>query len=356
MKAAVLKEPNKLVIEELPVPEPEKGWALVKVRACGVCGSDLRYFVGENPWAVHTLGYNKPNPPNIIIGHEFAGEIVKVGGTEHEDMVGKRVAVLPYQNCNECLDCKMGNHHLCEKMIHLGHAAGWDEMDYYPGGMAEYCAVWIDRCFELPDTVTYEQAACIDFVGVGYHSLKQGGNLFDKTVAVIGCGPIGNSICQLARSMGASKVIAIDVYEKALDILRGLGFSDVYENHGAIAGKILESTENLGADVVWDTVGSEQTVALGFKILAKKGTLVYVATHDMEVAVNLKDIGSERVIRSSTNYRIEDFPETISLVKNKKIDLGPFTINTYNIDEVAEVFDLLLDKTKSQILKAIIIP
>lgn len=356
MKAAVLKEPKRIDLAEVPMPKAEPGFALVKVHACGVCGSDLRYFMGENPWALHTLGYHRPNPPNIILGHEFAGTVVDVGNPRDRELLNKRVAVLPYQICGTCHECLTGNHHLCAGMIHLGHAAGWKEMDYYPGGMAEYCPVWAEHCFEIPENLSFEMAACIDFVGVALHAVKLAGALFNKTTAVFGCGPIGNSICQLARSMGASRIFAVDVYEKAFEVLRSLGFSETCQNDDRTADGILEKTDQRGVNVVWDTVGTRETVKLGMSILDKQGILINLATHDLEINLNLKQLGSERMFRSSSNYRIEEFQETISIINNRKIDLSPFLSHTYPLDNIKNVFELLLNKKKSQIFKAIMIP
>ena len=123
MKAAVLKKPYQIVVEQLPGPTPEPDQVVIEVAHCGVCGSDIRYFKGENPWALHTLGRNAPNPPNIILGHEFSGRIVEAGSEKFSHLVGQDVAIIPYDICGRCPDCLAGNHHLCQNMIHIGHGA-----------------------------------------------------------------------------------------------------------------------------------------------------------------------------------------------------------------------------------------
>jgi len=101
-----LKSPGNLVVKEVPVPQPAVGEVLVKVMACGICGSDLRYYQGENPWALHTLGEARENPPNIILGHKFAGEIVETGDSRASFLKGKRVVVIPFQTCGQCALCR----------------------------------------------------------------------------------------------------------------------------------------------------------------------------------------------------------------------------------------------------------
>ncbi len=164
MKAAVLKAPGQLTVEDVPVPVLEKDEVLIKVASCGICGSDLRYFEGENPWALHTLGIETPTPPNIIMGHEFAGEVVEVGDDSFRKLVGRRVVASPYKACGVCRLCREGRYNLCTATVHLGHGAGWGQRDYYPGGMAEFCPVWADKAYPLPDNVTYDEATLLDIV------------------------------------------------------------------------------------------------------------------------------------------------------------------------------------------------
>jgi len=97
MKAAVLSTPQKLEIQEIPIPKLEFGQVLIKVRKCGICGSDLRYFKGENPWSLHTLGIRRDNPPNTVLGHEFSGEVVEANDRSSNYLLGKKVAVLAYR-------------------------------------------------------------------------------------------------------------------------------------------------------------------------------------------------------------------------------------------------------------------
>ena len=154
MKALVLKSPQNLEIMDVPKPTLSKGQVLIRVSKCGICGSDIRYFHGENPWAKQTLQKNIPNPPNIIFGHEFVGEVVEVHDSEDSHLIGKRVGVQTWIACGECESCRRGHENFCKKTKHLGHGQGWGEMDFYPGGMAEYCPAFSRHICELPENIS----------------------------------------------------------------------------------------------------------------------------------------------------------------------------------------------------------
>jgi len=160
MKALVLKSPENIEVMEVPRPQLSSGQVLIKVSKCGVCGSDIRYFHGENPWAKQTLGREIPNPPNIILGHEFVGSVVQVSDSCDEHLLGQRVAVNTFVTCGRCDFCRNGQENLCDNTKHLGHGQGWGKMDFYPGAMAEYCPAFSfsGQAYELPEHVTDEQA------------------------------------------------------------------------------------------------------------------------------------------------------------------------------------------------------
>ncbi|MHC4520875.1 MAG: alcohol dehydrogenase catalytic domain-containing protein, partial [Planctomycetota bacterium] len=137
MKALVLKAPKTLAIMDVPETKPGPGQVLVRVTKCGICGSDVRYFRGENPWAKQTLGREIPNPRNIILGHEFVGVVEGTHDERDSDLIGKRVGVNTFITCGRCSFCKGGRENLCPNTKHLGHGQGWGKMEFYPGGMAE---------------------------------------------------------------------------------------------------------------------------------------------------------------------------------------------------------------------------
>lgn len=125
MLAAVLKKPFILELEDVSKPTPKGDEVLIKVGACGVCGSDVRYFQGKNPWALHTLGEDRANPPDMILGHEVSGTVVEVGDEVFIDRIGEKVGVIAYKACGRCEFCIEGRHNLCANVLHIGHDDAW---------------------------------------------------------------------------------------------------------------------------------------------------------------------------------------------------------------------------------------
>ncbi len=355
MKAAVLKKPYILEVEEVPRFPLESGWVTVAVEYCGICGSDIRYYQGENPWALHTRGESTPSPPNIILGHEFCGEVVEVASAEHEHLMGKRVAVVPYDICGTCKMCRRGWHHLCPHMIHLGHGAGWGKRPYYPGGMAEFCPVWAKRCYPLPDSVESRHAAVLDMIGVAIHAVLLAQMAPQSKVAVIGAGPIGLTIAQIARSWGARRVFVADIHDLPLQIAEKMGIKERYraDEDDVVAG-VMELTDSQGVDIVWDTAGSDQSFALGIGLLAPRGRLINLATHKTEYPLDLSALAAERYIRSSANYLLEEFPIAMDLLAVQAIDMEPIITHRLPLDEVCTAMEGLLDKQASGMFKVVI--
>ena len=357
MRAAVLKGPRDLVVEEIPLFSLDSDEVMVQVEACGVCGSDLRYYVGENPWALHTKGTAQPNPPNIILGHEFIGRVVDAGGSQGESLLGKRVAVLPYRICQTCYNCRHGNHHLCPNMIHYGHGAGWGQLEYYPGGMAEYSPAWAEKCFVLPERIPPHEAALLDGLGVSLHAMRTAGFRPGGDVTVIGCGPIGMGIAAWARAWGARQIFCADVYDVALGIARDVvGGHTVDTRTVDLVAYIADRTEGLGVSFAFDTVCTAETQKQGRSILANQGILVNMAPRHLDVTINLTDLGGERIIRGSSNYLIHEFQMAVDLFVAGQIIAAPWITHRVPLESVPSSFELLLDKAASGAFKAVVEP
>lgn len=357
MKAVVLKSPMKLQVEDVDKPMLDSDQVMVKVESCGICGSDIRYFKGENPWALHTLGAEVKNPPNIILGHEFAGVVTEAGNKSHEYLIGKRVAVLPYKECGVCNHCRSGAHNLCKHMVHLGHAAGWDKMEYYPGGMAEYCPVWARMCYPLPDAIDFEEGALLDLVGVGLHAINVVGMRPNIEAAVIGCGPIGNAISQILTSWGARRVFCMDRYETSLEILSKIAMEEVIDvNNIDPAEYVNGKTNHKGLDLVFDTVGSLETQTHGLHMLGSQGTMVNLVSNTTVMSFQLMELGCERVMRSTSNYLVPEFQLAIDIVASGKVGMKRTITHRFPMEEVNQAFDVMLNKQEHKAFKVMIVP
>lgn len=355
MKAAVLEGPGKLTVREIPMRKCGKEEVLVKVKKCGICGSDLRYMKGENPWAQHTLGKSLPNPPNMIMGHEFAGEVVEAGDASFGHLVGKRVFVEPYNTCGMCEYCRTGRYNLCRNTRHIGHSAGWSGIDYFPGGMAEYCQVWATHVYELPACISYEEATVLDPLAVAIHAVSISGFRPGGRVVVLGCGPVGICIVQAAVAFGAVEVFCTDIYDKALEVASQVGADQaVNVRRNNIAEVVMDQTGGRGVDAVFDTVGSAESQRQAIGMLAAGGTLVNLVANSREAAYRLVELSAERSIKSSSNNLYSDVLLGIDLMVAGRVKALPLITHHFPLDEVNRGFDVLYNKTDTGAVKVII--
>lgn len=355
MKAAVLKSPQTLRVENVSKPKADNDFLIVEVKACGICGSDVRYYEGENPWALHTLGKMIPNPPNIIFGHEFAGVVHEVANPDFKYLMGRRVSVLAFNTCGVCEYCRANLYHLCAHTMHLGHGAGWGKRDYFPGGMAEYCEVWNTHVVELPETVSFEEATLIDPISVAIHAITQSELRPGEDVLVIGTGAVGLSIAQAVRAFGVRKVITTDIYEATLKIARENGVDHAVDALKTDIEQFVK--EQYGSvNVVFDTVGSQTTQRQSFNVLKEAGRIVNLVANTTKASYRLTDLAGEKKIITTANNRYEDYLLGLTLIENGTINAKAMITSIVTLDEVKKGFDLLLDKSNSQAVKVVVRP
>ena len=348
MKAVVLKEPKKLQLLDIPEFKlTKKNHVLVKVQACGICGSDLRYWAGDNPWSLHTLGRHVPNPRNMIMGHEFAGEVVKVNSKEYEHLLGKRVGVQSYRICGKCRFCKTGRENLCRDMIHIGHAQGWGKMDYYPGAYAEYCLGWADLLHSIPDHLSYEEAALADILCVATHVVGRTTIYEGANVLCIGGGPAGLSIAQVTKVLGAGKILLSDPSPIARQVIGNFKeFTVVDPGEGDVSEQIKDKMGDISFSAIFDSVGSVETINMALPLLEESGTYVNLVVHGASVNFDMRALGSERTITTSSNAYYRDLTKAFELINSGVVDVKPWITNRFPLENFQDAFDLLLQNPK----------
>jgi 2-desacetyl-2-hydroxyethyl bacteriochlorophyllide A dehydrogenase len=357
MKAAILEGPGKLTVRDIPMRVCKKDEVLVKVKACGICGSDLRYMKGENPWALHTLGRHQDNPSNMILGHEFAGEVVEVGDPANKKLIGKRVFVEPYNTCGMCEFCRTGRYNLCRDTKHIGHSAGWSDMDYFPGGMAEYCQVWATHVYELPENISYEEATVLDPLAVAIHAVDVSRFTPGSDVLVLGSGPVGLCIAQVVKAYGAPSVFCTDIYKEALTAASVLGADHPLDVRETDTTKyVTDKTKGRGVDFVFDTVGSPESQKEALRLLAASGTLVNLVANSNTVELQLLALSGERCIRGTSNNLYQDVLTGIKLMSAGLVKAKPMISHQFALADVNKGFDLLYRKEKTGAVKIVIIP
>ena len=272
MKAQVFYEPLDMRLEEQDIPEPADDQVLIRVKACGVCGSDISYYWGESP--LETEDGKGP----LIIGHEFTGEVAEVGALPAKLGLfepGDRGVIDPVQYCNACEICKRGQVNLCEKKTVLGVSAN--------GGFAEYCVSHYTGLHKLPDNVSYEQGALTEPLACATYALQNAAvNLGDFAV-IIGPGAIGVMMLQLVKSSGAGKVVLVGTRDYRLEAGKALGADEVINTKDSsspyyaadLKEKIGDMTAGKFADVVITPTGAVPAMEQAFEISGRRARIVF---------------------------------------------------------------------------------
>ena len=265
MRAAVLHEPKKIVVEEWDTPEAAPGQVLVRVHAGGICGSDLSYyFKGKSG----DFAMKEP----FVLGHEIAGEVVSLGADVTGFAVGQRVAVNPGLNCGTCRFCVRGMTNQCLHMRFLGSASIYPHMH---GGFRETMAVSASQCVAVPDGFDYATASMAEPLAVTLHAMRHAGSLIGARVLVVGCGPIGCMLVAAARRSGAHELVAVDLAQPALDKAMEMGADAAYS--ALDKDRIDGWGQKRGTfDVVMEASGSAPGLETALKSAQAGGTVVQV--------------------------------------------------------------------------------
>ena len=367
MEAVVLEKQFHLSYTKIPIWPIEKyndpDLILIKVKACGVCGSDFRYYQGENPWSQHTMGVHLENPPNIVLGHEFAGEVVAVLDEKNKKWLGKNIVPVCSKVCGKCSMCRTNRAHLCENTFHMGHAQGWRELSYYPGAYAEFAPAWGSGTFEIPPGVTFEEAAMMDVLAVCAHAFSRANHNQTMPILIIGAGPIGNGIGQIARNHGLNEgnIVIIENSEVAINIAEETGFQNIinsiHKNVSELIEHIFKKTENKKIFSIFDSIGTDLSFNMGLKVLAKGGTYVNLAVHDQQVKnFNQMQLSSERKITTSSNFSMSAYERAWGWLQEGKFILNPW-LTRISLKNVPNIFEATVkNPEKRSYFKLVILP
>jgi 2-desacetyl-2-hydroxyethyl bacteriochlorophyllide A dehydrogenase len=333
MKAALfygIHQP--LVIEEVQTPAPGAGEVLLKVKACGICGSDIHIaFEGITP---------VPFTP-IILGHEFSGEIAQVGESVDGWKVGDRVTASCIVSCGHCPSCRARNQQICFEKRLLGV--------HLNGGLAEFVAVPEENLIKLPDHISFEEGALLtDAVATPYRALTRRGQLKPgEKVAVVGCGGLGIHAVQLARIFGAGLVIGVDVSEIALDRAKD-GGADLVCNSSREdpVTFIQEATGGAGVDLAIECVGRRNTIQMAVASLAPGGRAVVVGLGSEEILLPppTEFVRREVSLMASYAFTVREIGELVQLVAGGRLDLSKSVSRRIPLEEINEGLKALDEK------------
>ena len=337
MKAIAKTRPAPGVeIVEMPIPAPAEGELLVRVGACGVCGSDLHIVEWE-------LGADRMvTRIPFVLGHEPAGEVVEVGPRVNRFKVGDRVALDPFGHCGRCGPCRAGRFHLCASPTTLS------------GAFAEFTVAPVENAHLVPVSMDMEQAALLEPFGTGLHAVEQSCLKAGDSAVIEGPGPIGLSIALAARALGVTSIVmtGLAADEGRLSLARKLGFNTVCAGGDDWTDQVRAMVPVDGADVVFDASGAIDSPR---ELLRRGGQLIEVGWPARDVtSAELRGLFFHGVTIINSRIRTpETWRRAIALVDSGAVDLRPMVTHRYPIARGLEAFDLL---RASGGVKALIIP
>ncbi len=312
MRVARLERAGVVTLGEEPAPAPAAGRDLVEVRAVGICGSDLHWFAGG------AIGDQAMSAP-LVLGHEMSGVIV--AGAR----AGQRVAIDPAIPCERCPPCRQGDANLCLHVRFAGHG----DTD---GGMAQYLSWPADRLHPVPDRVDDVAAALLEPLGVAMHAVDLAHLRVAGTVAVVGCGPIGQLAIRLAALSGAASVLAVEPLAHRRD-LASPAASTVVEPAGAIAA-VRSIGDGIGVDAVIEVAGTDAAVDLSAALCRPGGRVVLVGIPDDNRTSFDAGAARRKGLTFAMSRRMKDvYPRAISLAERGAIDLAQLVSHTFDLPD-----------------------
>lgn len=331
MKAANLYAPGDIRTEEVPVPEPGEGQVLLKVKACGVCGSDISRVM-------ETGTYRFPTIP----GHEFAGEVVELGPGVDGVPLGQRVTVIPLMPCEICNFCRIGQYQLCENYNYLGSRTD--------GAFAEYVVAPAANLLPLPEGVSFEMGAMTDPASVALHAVKKLGIQPGDRVAVFGVGPIGTFALQWAKILGARETIAIDIFPEKLAVAAQLGADHCINGREEDpVERILELTGGKGVERAVEFAGHKITQEQSILATAKLGSIVWGGISHSDLPLREKAVDGilrkELTLVGSWNSSfapfISDWERALLFMGLGRLKGEELITHRLSLDEIQDAFKMM---------------
>jgi len=329
MKALLLKEYMKLELVEMPEPDVGADDVLVRVQACGICGSDVHGLDGST---------GRRLPP-IVMGHEAAGVVARLGGQVKDLKEGDRVTFDSTVWCGVCHYCRRGQANLCDHRQVLGVSPGEYRRH---GAFAEYVAVPRRIVYPLPEGLSFERAAMVEALSVAVHAVGITPVRLGDTAVVVGSGMIGLLVIQALKRAGCGRVIAADIDEARLKLAREVGADDALDPRTAdVPALARQATGGRGADVAFEVVGATEPLATAAKSLRKGGALTMVGNLSPQVELPLQWVVTREVRLQGSCASAGEYPVCLELMARGEVKVDPLISAVAPLEEGAAWFDRL---------------
>ncbi|HEY6181928.1 MAG TPA: galactitol-1-phosphate 5-dehydrogenase [Terriglobales bacterium] len=343
MKALLLSEYRHLEITDLPSPTPAPDEVLIRVSACGICGSDVHGYDGSSGRRI----------PPIVMGHEAAGIVAAVGKDVRKVGEGDRVTFDSTVFCGVCPFCKRGEINLCDNRNVLGVSCG----DYRrAGAFAEFVVVPERIVHRLPESLSYPHAAMLEAVSVALHAVSLSQVKSGQSALVLGAGMIGLLTMQALRVAGCSSVYVADVDATRLKLASSLGATETLLATGSeLASKISDMTKGQGVDLAAEAVGINDTVNAAVNCVRKGGTVTLVGNIAPEVTLPLQKVVTRQIRMQGSCASAGEYPQAIELVSSGQIQVQPLITAVAPLEDGPRWFERLYSR-EPNLMKVVLTP
>lgn len=340
MKALLLSEYRRLEVTDVATPKPQAGEVLLRVAACGICGSDVHGYDGSSGRRI----------PPIVMGHEAAGVVAAVGEGVAGFSEGDRVTLDSTVYCGECANCLRGDINLCDRREVLGVSCG----DYRrAGAFAEFVSVPARIIHKLPDRLAFEDAALLEAVAVALHAVSLATIAPGSTALVVGAGTIGLLLQQALRVAGCSRVFVADPDRTRLTLSRKLGATEVVSE--SVEQRVSELTNGIGVDLVAEAVGKTESIATSIDCVRKGGTVILVGNITPEVKIHLQKVVSRQLRLQGSCASAGEYPRAIELMSTGEIQVKPLITAVAPLAEGPRWFERLYSR-EPNLMKVVLTP
>ena len=343
MKALLLTEYQQMEVADLPSPTVGPEDILIRVRACGICGSDVHGFDGSTGRRI----------PPIVMGHEAAGTVAEVGAQVRDFQIGDRVTFDSTVYCGQCYFCRRGDINLCDNRQVMGVSCG--EFRRH-GAFAEYVAVPARICYQLPENLPFEHAAMIEAVSIAVHAVNLTPMQLADTAVVVGTGMIGLLVVQALRNAGAGKIIAIDIDNHKLGMARQLGADYAFNSKDVDAPEeVRKLTGGRGADVAIECVGATAPIQTAIASLRKGGSVTLVGNVSPKIELPLQSVVTRQIKVIGSCASAGEYPACIDLLARGAIKVDPIISAQAPLEEGFSWFQRLYGH-EANLMKVILKP
>ena len=332
----VMTAPGQIVFRQIPVPQTQPGQILVRIQMIGICGSDIHVYHGEHPFTSYP----------ITQGHEVSGEIVALGQGVEGFAVGQKVTIEPQVFCGHCHPCTHGKYNLCEELKVMGFQT--------TGVASTYFSVDASKVTPIPQSMSFEEGAMIEPLAVAVHAVRRAGDVAGKKIVVIGAGPIGNLVSQVAKGMGA-EVMVTDVSDYRLELAKGCGVDfAVNTRNREFGGAMVENFGPDKADIIYDCAGNNVTMNQAIRCARKGSTIILVAVFAGMATVDLAVLNDHELdLNTTMMYRHEDYVKAIEMVQSGKVKLQPLMSKVFPFGQYKQAYEFI-DANRETTMKVLI--